>query len=129
VLQTSKDIPINRSFAVNESAASVDAQSPVRTHKNRAASFIQSSFGPSPRRGAKLKQCRVDESDDDYARCNVDDTIMEQWRLFLSDGFGFHGKPTMEFMGWRRLTPTELHSVLIRPISSSWGQVETMLSR
>jgi hypothetical protein len=49
-----------------------------------------------------------DESDDDYAHCNADDTIMEQWRLFLSDGFGFHGKPTTEFMGWRRLTPAEL---------------------
>jgi hypothetical protein len=39
---------------------------------------------------------------------NADDTIMEQWRLLLSDGFGFHGKPTTEFMGWRRLTLAEL---------------------
>jgi hypothetical protein len=57
-----------------------------------------------------------DESDDDYAHCNADDTIMEQWRLFLSDGFGFHGKPTTEFMGWRRLTPAELlHLDVIPP--------------
>jgi hypothetical protein len=40
-----------------------------------------------------------DESDDDYAHCNADDTKMEQWRLFLSDGFVFHDKPTTEFMG------------------------------
>jgi hypothetical protein len=46
-------IPIRRSVAVNESAASADAYSLVRTRKNRAASFVQSAFGPSPRRGAK----------------------------------------------------------------------------
>jgi hypothetical protein len=96
-------IPINRSVVVNVSAASADAQSqsPIRACKNRAASFIQSSFGPSPCRGAKSKQRRVDEIDDS----NADDTIMEQWQqIFLSEGFGFHGKPSTEFMGWRRLT-------------------------
>jgi hypothetical protein len=42
---------------------------------------------------------------------------MEQWRLFLSDGFGFHGKPTTEFMGWRRLslTPAEPFFLLSIP--------------
>jgi hypothetical protein len=33
---------------------------------------------------------------------------LEQWQSFLSGGFGFHGKPSTEFMGWRRLTPAEL---------------------
>jgi hypothetical protein len=94
--------------AANESAVSADAYSPVRTRKNRAAAFVQSAFSPSPRRGAKSKQQRVDDSDSDYEQCNSDDTILEQWQSFLSGGFGFHGKPSTEFMGWRRLTPAEL---------------------
>jgi hypothetical protein len=99
---------VNESTASAASAASADANSPVRTRKNRAASFVQSAFGPSPRRGVKSKQRRVDDGDGDYVECDADDTIIEQWRLFLSDGFGFHGKPSTEFMGWRRLTPAEL---------------------
>jgi hypothetical protein len=33
---------------------------------------------------------------------------MDQWQLYTTNGFGFLGKPTTEFMGWRRLTPNEL---------------------
>jgi hypothetical protein len=90
-------IPIRRSVTVNESAASADAYSPVRTRKNRAASFVQSAFGPSPRHGVKSKQRRVDDSDGDYVECDADDTIMEQWRLFLSDGFV---SPRLNFYIW-----------------------------
>jgi hypothetical protein len=89
-----------------------NASSPVRIRKNRAASFIQSSFGPSPRRGAKSKQRRVDETNDGDLQSNDHngdyDVIIEQWHAYSSNGFGFLGKPSTEFMGWRRLTPNEL---------------------
>jgi hypothetical protein len=85
-------IPISR--IINQPSASSTANLPVRTRKNSSATFIQSTFGPSPRRGAKFKQRRVDGFLDGYSQTNNGYVTMEnQMDLVLV------GKPTTEFMG------------------------------
>jgi hypothetical protein len=70
------------------------------------------SFGPSPRRGAKSKQRRVggDDDDDQMTINGTANNIIEEWQWYASTNFGFHfhGKPSTEFMGWRRITPNEI---------------------
>jgi hypothetical protein len=99
-------IPISR--IINQPSASSTANSPVRTRKNKnsSATFIQSTFGPSPRHGAKSKQRRVDGFLDGHLQTN--NGYVSEWQFYSSNGFGFLGKPTTEFMGWRRLTPNDL---------------------
>lgn len=75
----------------------------------------QAHQGPSPRRGVKAKMIRVEggstilSNDLQFGSANSENpTVMESWQLHHQDGFGFHGKPTTEFMGWRRLIPSEI---------------------
>jgi hypothetical protein len=79
-------------------------QSPVRTRKN-VQSAVSNPSDPSPRRGAKSKQRRVEIDDYEHAKQSMS---IEQWQEYQSTGFGFHGKPSTEFMGWRRLLPNEI---------------------
>jgi hypothetical protein len=85
---SSHHTPIPMSRIINQPSASSTANLPVRTRKNSSATFIQSTFGPSPRRGAKFKQRRVDGFLDGYLQTNNGYVTMEEWQLYLSNGFG-----------------------------------------
>jgi hypothetical protein len=40
-------------------------------------------------------------NDDDDLQSDDDDSIVDLWQSYSSNGFGFLGKPSTEFMGWR----------------------------
>ena len=82
-----------------------DSSSPIRTRKSaQRLSQSDESTGQTPRRGEKSKQRRVDPG---HYTCDHD-KVVGQWQSFKTEGFGFHGKPTTELLGWRRLHVEEI---------------------
>jgi hypothetical protein len=107
--------PCNARTHNAESTPIISQSSPVRTRKNTLLS-LQQNNGPSPRRGVKTKLRRIEgqstlsSSDLQIASADHSTTSMtaDSWQLYQQEGFGFHGKPTTEFLGWRRLIPREI---------------------
>ena len=90
--------------------------SPARTRKNRNSAASNSALPPSsPRKGIKAKLRRTDggaiDAHESTSRTNTEIPITpnsnlstsDTWNRYVKGGFGFQGRPTTDFLGWRRL--------------------------
>ena len=87
-----------------------DAVSPVRRRKNQPSNHVTATT--SPRKGVDAKRQRFSSSSERETSNNKPltphDAIVEEWEHHSRIGFGFAGKPTTEFDGWRRLWTKEI---------------------
>jgi hypothetical protein len=64
---------------------------------------------PTEEQRSSVRGTMIDDNhDDDDLQSDDDDSIVDLWQSYSSNGFGFLGKLSTEFMGWRCLTPNEL---------------------
>ena len=82
------------------------ASSPIRPRKNQSHSNVNISSDNTPRRGDKAKQRRVERTTELVVSAH--DAAVDRWNNYSDTSFGFHGRPTTEFLGWRRLFPEEI---------------------
>ena len=115
------------SNTVSTTSSESTIASPARTRKNRNNSNTNyTSTGQSPRNRSKAKLQRTSEgaidtieltSEDSRATIdsvslntpNANISTAQSWNHHIKHGFGFQGRPTTDFLGWRRL---HLHEVV-----------------